>query len=334
MFTLPTGDFPAEGSSDDNPIHLSGDSVGDFRHFLWALYALPQELMVVYTEHADLMQLVAIATVAHKYSFASVQNWSLDAIQDLVNRKSSPILSNLPTDERGMPTGEAITTCGAQLTRLMRLAQLCGHERLQHTMVSRLRQFMSLSPQFAYLAITLADELDIRPLRGIAYLEVMQKASPMTARRASSASIHAEDVKSLPKAGELDSQGRLVVTPSQRLRLLSGYYQLTSSWESLRTKPPVFEHAASCGATWHQHGCTQSWADFWKEKTKSDSVLSLGLADVLGRLRQISREFDRWGSATYMHHDCRQAARRTIVDSIKGIEDSLPDFFADGAMID
>jgi hypothetical protein len=88
------------------------------------------------------------------------------------------------------------------------------------------------------------------------------------------------------------------------------------------------------GATWHQHGCTQSWNEFWKEKTKSDGVLSLGLADVLGRLRVISKEFDRWGSATYMHHDCRQAARKTITDKTKAIEDALPDYFSDSSMME
>jgi len=40
MFTLPQGDQDAEGYSDDNPIVLHGDTIAEFRHFLWALYAL------------------------------------------------------------------------------------------------------------------------------------------------------------------------------------------------------------------------------------------------------------------------------------------------------
>lgn len=40
MFTLPQGDGEAEGRSDANPIILPGDTVEEFRHFLWALYAL------------------------------------------------------------------------------------------------------------------------------------------------------------------------------------------------------------------------------------------------------------------------------------------------------
>ena len=40
MFSLPRGDKPAEGQSDDNPVILVGDTVSQFRNFLWALYAL------------------------------------------------------------------------------------------------------------------------------------------------------------------------------------------------------------------------------------------------------------------------------------------------------
>lgn len=40
MFSLPQGDRIAEGRSDENPIVLLGDSPAEFRHFLWALYAL------------------------------------------------------------------------------------------------------------------------------------------------------------------------------------------------------------------------------------------------------------------------------------------------------
>jgi hypothetical protein len=40
MFSLPQGNSDAEGRSDYNPIVLMGDSPKEFRHFLWALYAL------------------------------------------------------------------------------------------------------------------------------------------------------------------------------------------------------------------------------------------------------------------------------------------------------
>jgi len=217
------------------------------------------------------------------------------------------------------PTTSELRAHMTQLTRLIRLAQLCSHERLLNTMVDLLKQVMVQNKQFAYLAMSLADELDLRVLKGSAYLEVMQKG--VVVRRGNGASSNEVE-------GELDPSGRLIVNPTQQFRLLSGYYRLTSTWESLRSVPPLFEHSPACAATWHQHGCTQSWLEFWKEKTRSEGVLSLGLADVLGRLRVIQKEFDRWGSATYMHHDCRVAARRCILEKIDAVQDELPDFFS------
>ncbi|KAF9262870.1 hypothetical protein L218DRAFT_944854 [Marasmius fiardii PR-910] len=337
MFMLPQGSAEAEGRSDDNPIVLTGDQPSEFRNFLWALYSLPPDLRTVYGSSADLTLLIDIARISNKYSFKSLETWSLDAVQEYVNRKPSPLLtglsspnpgSNLPalpfsgtetslvSDPPHVPGIESTT----QLTNLIKLAQLCGHERLLGTMISLLRQLMGKSLQYAYLAMTLADDLDLRALRGAAYLEVMQK-STVVRRGGSTLAVSNE--------GELDEDGRLIINPSQQLRLLTGYWHLTRTWERLRIQPPTFVHAPSCGATWHQHGCTQSWVEFWKDKTKHDAVLSLGLADVMGRLKQVQKDYDRWGSATYMHHDCRMAARRSIADLIRRVEERLPDYFSD-----
>jgi hypothetical protein len=190
-------------------------------------------------------------------------------------------------------------------------------------MITLLRQLMSQSIQYAYLAMVLADELNLRSLRGAAYPEVMQKAV-VVKRDEEGEGVEGE------REGDIDKNGRLVVSRAQQLRLLSGYYRLTSTWEHLRSSPPPFDHAPSCGATWHQHGCTQSWLEFWKEKTRCDSVLALGLADVVGRLRAVGKEFEKWGSATYMHHDCRMTARRCIQEKIRAVEEELPGFFEEG----
>ena len=40
MFTLPQGDQEAEGTSDSCPVHLTGETVSEFKNFLWVLYAL------------------------------------------------------------------------------------------------------------------------------------------------------------------------------------------------------------------------------------------------------------------------------------------------------
>ena len=292
---------------------------------LYLICERPHELSQVHSNLANLTRLIDIASISNKYSFKSLETWSLDVIVDAVTRRGSsspqfPLagLGHAPTSPSQTYTLPAQLSNNDQIVALVRLAQMCQHERLLNTMVESLRRHMGSSPQNAYMAMTLADELDLRVLRGAAYLEVMQKAVVVVRRSGPG-----------PVEGQIDADGRLVVSPAQQMRLLSGYYRLTMAWEQLRTVPPNFDHASSCGVNWHQSGCMQSWQEFWREKTKSETVLALGLADVLGRLRAVLKEFDKWGSATYMHHDCRMLARRAINEKLKAAQDALPDLFSD-----
>jgi len=312
---------------------------------------------------ADLDQLVAIARIANKYAFKSTETWILDAVQKYVDQKPSLISPIVHTSPYGVPFTHLAAVSASynpkvantkQLTRLIRLAQMCSHERLLSTMIQLLKDLMIGSVQYAYLAMTLADELGLRTLRGVAYLEVMQKADivrspsldmmhnvaessqPSLASDGNNATLTDDDSSTdddSPPSNVQDKK-RISVTSQQQLRLLAGYYRLTKTWEELRRTPPHFEHSLSCGTTWHQQGCKQSWSEFWKEKTRSDTVLNLGLTDVIGRLKQISKEYDRWGAVVYMHQECRQAAKRSINDIIKRVEDSLPDYFSDADLSD
>jgi hypothetical protein len=281
---------------------------------------------------ANLDQLVAIARISHKYGFRSTENWALDAIQGYINRKPFPILPSPHSTPSHKPEAENIK----QLTTLIRLAQLCHHESLLNALIQSLKILMIDSMQYAHLAMTLADELGLRSLRGAAYLQVMQNA--VIIRRPCMDLIHKIGASQPSLASSMsvsttpvseNQPENISLTSQQQLRLLSGYYRLTETWEELRKTPPHFEHSLACGATWHQHGCTQSWVEWWKERTRNDTLLSLGLADVLGRLKQISKAYEKWGSATYMHHDCRQVARISINEMIKRVEDALPDYFSD-----
>ncbi|ETW81502.1 hypothetical protein HETIRDRAFT_238605, partial [Heterobasidion irregulare TC 32-1] len=326
MFTLPQGDNMAEGMSDGNPIILSGDSAQAFKNFLWALYALPHELIHIQSTSGNLPRLIDIARIANKYTFKSLETWALDVIVGQVSRKTIPptpysilLASSSHPQSQSQLTITQITD-SEQVITLVRLAQLCGHERLLSAMVDSLRKMVTISPENAYIAMTLADELDLRALRGSAYMEVMKFKCVISKRD----SLDSTDV--VPE-GQMDSQGRLVISANQQLRLLTGYYRLTQHWEALRSEPPTLEHAATCGATWNQHSCTQSWQEFWRDKTRSDAILKLDLADVLGRLKVVLQEFDKWGTATFMHHDCRMLARRVIHDKLKGVQDRLPEFF-------
>ncbi|CCM04935.1 uncharacterized protein FIBRA_07132 [Fibroporia radiculosa] len=325
MFKLPaSSDNPlgVEGTSDDNPVHLTGDTVTEFRNFLWAHYALFPEAMDI----ADLTKLMDIARVSNKYSFRSLEIWALDAINNHVDCTPSPLFSSDPYEFSAVHSNVSITPSGQQVTRLVTLAQTCGDERLLDTLTALLRQRMYASIQYAYLAMSLADQLNLRELRGAAYMEVLQKGAIFPALTTGGPT----DNEDREEEGDdaLD-ESRLLVSREQQLRLLSGFYRLSSIWEQLRKRPLKFDHTPSCSATWHQNGCTQSWLDFWKEKTRCEVVLQLGLADVPGRLKAVGKEFDRWGTATYMHHDCRVIARKKIQDKVKEIENALPEYFTE-----
>ncbi|KAF5380694.1 hypothetical protein D9757_007036 [Collybiopsis confluens] len=319
LFSLPQGPLPPQGRSDDNPIVLYGDKASEFRNFLWALYALPPELQIVNSSTVDLNRLIDIARLSNKYSFKSLETWALDAVQDYVNRRpafSVPNTTAEPLNSNPTQTHLALIENTDQLTRLIQLAQLCNHDRLLASMIALLRQLMTRSLQYAYLSMALADDLDLRSLRGAAYLEVMQRST-------SFASLAKE-----PTANEnSEDPSTISITPAQQVRLLSGYWHLTQTWEKkFRTTPPLFTHAPSCSNTWHQPVCEQAWAEFWRDRTRGDAVMSLGLADVIGRLKQIQKDFDRSGP-TYV--DCKLNARRSLVECIRNVEEKLPDYFSE-----
>lgn len=188
-------------------------------------------------------------------------------------------------------------------------------------MVDNLKKLVTSSLESAYIAMTLAEELDLRQLRGLAYYELMDK--PVAVLRPGPS-------HSAARLGHLGSKGRLLITPAQHLTLLTGFHALSTHWHShLRLNPPTIMHSPTCGSTWHQHSCSSSWSDFWKEKVKCESVCEKGLADVKGRLRAMGREFERWGVAGFMHAECRETAKgivRSLVGEMED-EDRLVRFF-------
>jgi len=279
--------------------------------------SIPPELCAAMSSNVDVAQLVDIVRVSNKYCFKTLEVWALDAIHHYVNCKPSPI------------SGTSIQVT-AQLTRLVRLAHMCNHGPLLNTMIEHLQQLMTVSLQYAYLAMTLADELDLRTLRGLAYFEVLRNGFVPKRARVDKTASQAPDVTVMdPKEGEVDEKGRLVVNSSQQFRLLSGYYRLTRSWEKFRSTGSPFYHSASCSASRHQHICVQTWGDFWNEKKKAESVLAFGLEDVVGRMTQIQKEFEEWVVTSSMYHECKNNARTSFHEAIKKTQDTLPDFFSE-----
>ncbi|KZV63917.1 hypothetical protein PENSPDRAFT_757623 [Peniophora sp. CONT] len=334
LFLVPSpSSSPPDGSSDDNPLVLHDDSAPAFRNFLWVLYALPHEIAT----GADLRRLIDIARTANKYGFKSVEMWALDSIVDALTRKPpqaapSSFGFSLAAASASGPSSTNVApplvASNTQVIELVRLAQLCSHKRLLDSMVNALKRAMHAGVQNAYLALTLADELGLRALQGEAYLEVLLRHFPDRVVVMKESQHH--EGLGLGEFEDSSTGARLLISRTQQLRLLAGHYRLVTTWDTLRRGPLPIEHAPACELNWQKSSCAQSWLEFWRDKSSSSSaVLGCAPADVLGRLKAMGREFERLGTTTMMHPECRNCARRAIGERVKDVSEGLAEVFAE-----
>ncbi|KDR83100.1 hypothetical protein GALMADRAFT_56967 [Galerina marginata CBS 339.88] len=119
---------------------------------------------------------------------------------------------------------------------------------------------------------------------------------------------------------------------AEQFRLLYGYYHLTSTWQAICVNPPVFKHSQKCNGSLD---CVQYWAVLWKERTRSTAVgTGPGMADLLGRLRLLKVEIQKYESMSRMHDDCRVEADKKIDAMIKYVQRALPAYFVDPGVWD
>ncbi|EPQ54673.1 hypothetical protein GLOTRDRAFT_130023 [Gloeophyllum trabeum ATCC 11539] len=295
MFTFPAGDKQlAEGSNDDYPVRLVGDTVDQFRALLSIMYALPPELQSYNSPTADIDNLITVAEITNKYHFASVETWAVDALHDVLS------------GTYGLPQTDLAICDSALMARLLETAILCNHTRLRSLIVSKWTNRILLRDLSPTLAIVLADRHMLRSLQGIAYyVQLMEMGSDLSKLKADKA-----------------------LSRDQRARLLSGHWSLVKLWDRLRVTAPAFERSDGC--TFHNHGCLKVWEDQWLEAGKNEKTLSYGSADVLGRLRCIKEHLMMNGEIVLrLTPQCRKAAVESLWRTIKEVEDGLADHFND-----
>ncbi|OBZ71214.1 hypothetical protein A0H81_08701 [Grifola frondosa] len=160
-----------EGESDDNPIRLQGDTADEFRALLWALYALPHELMIATSPDANCMQLVHLVRITHKYQFRSIMTWALGALHvyygrpgafDTLPPSTAPTLPHSTVPE--YPT----------LVQITELAALCERPDLLETALTRWKRLIGEGKDLA-LAITIGERFNLRSILGLAYHAMMLK---------------------------------------------------------------------------------------------------------------------------------------------------------------
>jgi hypothetical protein len=247
MFRLPRGDehSQSEGSSDQNPVFLSGDTTEQFRALLWVLYALPSEL-----QHVPIERLINIAIITHKYHFESIESWAIEELFIAVRRYH-------------------LHTMSADIyARVLEVAILCEHAQLRDVLIedsiSRILWY-GLSPE-PLLAV--AERHGLRKLQGVAYYRQLTQLD-RTAINTNS--------------GTSRLQFGPAFSMEQRFRLLSGYQSLVRLWEFLRQSPPDFSSPSPPSCQDHSK-CISTWREKWIQVGKAEETLSHAAVDLLGRL--------------------------------------------------
>jgi hypothetical protein len=206
--------------------------------------------MVAMTNEANCVQLVHIARLAHKYQFRSIEQWASAALSRFYARPGAfDGLTTLTSDTEDL-------TLYPSLTQITEVAGLCENQELLDAAVLKWKRLVAEGKDIA-LAIGIAENLNIRPLLGLAYHSMML-------------------------SGRTHWDAELLLSRNQRVRLLAGHYSLGKLWESMPNQPPALTHTGRCTS---QQRCSKAWSQLWKSVLEMGTqILSMQSVDVLGKL--------------------------------------------------
>ncbi|KAJ7143507.1 hypothetical protein C8R43DRAFT_1014442 [Mycena crocata] len=202
------------------------------------------------------------------------------------------------------------------LVQITELSILCDCEALLAAAVAKWKRLLGEGRAVA-VAIGVAERLNLRALLGLAYYSMMLKGRDVW-----------------------DSDPQL--NARQRIRLLSGHYNLIKLCEDLPSSPPRLTHDHSCV---RKGRCKNAFAALWKViLTSKDGglvgqVLKLQSADLLAKVmlaESIIRAFAEGNIPSIdlsesgeMHEKCLQIALHAAQEKVKDVQDNLVDLFSD-----
>ncbi|CAK5275679.1 unnamed protein product [Mycena citricolor] len=205
------------------------------------------------------------------------------------------------------------------LVRITELSTLCDSKELLDAATAQWKKLLIGGKALA-AAINVAEQLDLRSLLGLAYYYMMLKGRDYW---------------------DADAQ----LTARQRIRLLSGHYNLVRASEDLPDSPPQINHDLQCMG---KGQCKAAFAALWKfiltsnggEPGLSGQVLPrMQSCDLIGKLmlgESILQtmiegsippvDLSEWG---WMHKKCKQNALAAMKDKVKDTQTRLADWFSD-----
>ena len=141
----------------------------------------------------------------------------------------------------------AVLILTSTLVRITEVAVLCEDKTLLDAVRLRWKGLIGKRKDLA-VAINVMGRLGIRDLEGLAYYGMLFEGK-----------------------GRWNSDPGL--TRDQRIRLLSGYYNLAKASEALTRNPPEFVHHSDCLDT---EDCKEDWRRLWKGVADQDSGFQSG----------------------------------------------------------
>ncbi|KAF5350861.1 hypothetical protein D9758_010521 [Tetrapyrgos nigripes] len=315
-------DSSREGCSDENPIVLHGDTPDEFRALCWSLYALPAEVFQMPSTQSDVIRLIHLARISHKYTFRSTESWALHVLT----------VCQTSADPSSTDSISASITTTPILTQLTEVAVLCNNEEL-HEAVEPIWADLLFTGQTDDIvaAMTVADKLNLRPLLGLAYYLMMLKGKD-----------------------EWNWNGPHKLTRDQRIKLLSGYYNISRACDALPSNPPTLVHHPSCymppgvgvqGTAAHTSHvrCGEAWSSLWSGLTlrmlnDGGSALKIQSVDLLRKLHLINHLLESllngnedsamFGSAN-MNKNCLRNGLKASEDKVNDVLYGLADCFVE-----
>ncbi|EMD39795.1 hypothetical protein CERSUDRAFT_112062 [Gelatoporia subvermispora B] len=296
-----------EGETDENPIRLPGDTADEFRALLWALYAMPHELMTAMTSEANCTQLLNLARITHKYQFRSIETWTLSALSKYYSQPGA--LDDIPPVNA--PTGllQPPLTDGPSLVQLTELAALCERPDLLDIATSRWKRLIGEGKDLA-LAIDIGERFNLRSMLGLAYHAMMLK-------------------------GKAHWDADPMLTREQKIRLFCGYYALGKFWDALPAVAPIISHSAQCTS---QQRCAKAWGALWKAVLEMGTqvIPTLQREDVLAKLMLtessmkalVDKEIQSQGILDGLPH-CKERALIATTMKVREFKETLADYFSD-----
>lgn len=275
MLSLPQPVNGAEGS-DETPVFLS-DTVQQFRDFLWALYAPPNELFL----ETGIYRLLNVAEMANKYCFSSLEAWTIENIYALAKEPNSGPLHSASPD-----------ICG----RILGVAMLCDHQKLQDLVTQHLisRILWYNTPPETVLGI--AEKYQLRTLIGVCYYRQLVNMERACSRRNSRAT---------------QTVFPLSVDIGKHMHFLAAQHSLSSLWEHIRSLPP----SLSCEGCPSHAECELAWQLMWFQAGEIDEALRQGSADILGRMKALMLGLRKaMAEAPSMTMQCKMVALEAITE--------------------